>query len=123
MKKLCIAVMLLITTVGISQVTMTKYDTANVAYSQNKWDVETTYTTKKSELVLTVRELGTETFGKGFYRMLDVTQSTDSIAWTCYKGMDAKGYYVTFFYDGKNVLYMRYESGNYTRIIGGGLIY
>ena len=125
MKKLCIAVMLLISTVGISQVTMTKYDTTNVAYSQNKWDVETAYTTKENELVLTVRGLKDDTKSVVYYRILEVTQSTNNVAWTCYKGMDAKGYYVnhTFFYDGKNMLAIHYENGNYTIIEGGGLVY
>jgi len=125
MKKLCIAVMLLISTVGISQVTVFKYDTSDVILSEVKWDVETTYSSVKNELILTVRELGTENESKVFYRILEVTQSTNNIAWTCYKGMDAKGYYInhTFFYEGKNELYIHYNGGNYSRIVGGGLVY
>ena len=125
MKKLCIAVMLLISTVGMSQVTVTKYDTLNVAFSEEKWDVESKYTAKESELVLKVRALKTDEVSSVYYRILEVTQSTNSNAWTCYKCMDSKGFYVnhTFFYNGIKMVAIHYESGNYTIVEGGGLIY
>ena len=125
MKRLFIAVMLLISTVGISQVTVTKYDTTNVAFSEEKWDVETSYTFKESELVLKVRALDTDKVSTVYYRILEVTQSTDSNAWTCYKCMDSKGFYVnhTFFYNGIKMIAIHYESGKYTIIEGGGLVY
>ena len=125
MKRLFIAVMLLISTVGISQVTVTKYDTTNVAFSEEKWDVETSYTFKESELVLKVRALDTDKVSTVYYRILEVTQSTDSNAWTCYKCMDSKGFYVnhTFFYNGIKMMAIHYESGKYAIIEGGGLVY
>ena len=125
MKKLCIAVMLLISTVGISQITVTKYDTAGLFVEENKYDVETAYTSKERELILNVRELSSGTITTLYYRILEVTQSTNHVAWTCYKCMDGKGNYVnyTFFYDEKNMMAIHYQSGAYSIIEGGGLVY
>ena len=125
MKKLCIAVMLLISTVGISQITVTKYDTAGLFVEENKYDIETAYTSKERELILNVRELSSGTITTLYYRILEVTQSTNSVAWTCYKCMDGRGNYVnyTFFYDGKHTMAIHYQSGQYSIVEGGGLVY
>lgn len=117
--------MLLISTVGISQITVTKYDTAGLAISEMKYDVETAYTSKERELILNVRELSSGTITTLYYRILEVTQSTNHVAWTCYKCMDGRGNYVnyTFFYDGKNIMGIHYQNGAYSLIEGGGLVY
>ena len=125
MKKLCIAVMLLISTVGISQITVTKYDTAGLFVEENKYDIETAYTSKERELILNVRELSSGAITTLYYRILEVIQSTNSVAWTCYKCMNGEGNYVnyTFFYDGKNMMAIHYQSGVYSITEGGGLVY
>ena len=117
--------MLLISTVGISQITVTKYDTAGLFVEENKYDVETAYTYKERELILNVRELSSGAITTLYYRILEVTQSTNHVAWTCYKCMDGKGNYVnyTFFYDEKNMMAIHYQSGAYSIIEGGGLVY
>ena len=125
MKNLCIAVMLLISTTLMSQITVTKYNSIHTGLTEISYDVETTYSFKNNELALKVRSLATDTTTTIYYRILEVIRSTNNIGWICYKCMDGKGNYInyTFFFDGKNVVMVEYESGNYSITEGDGLVY
>tara|TARA_B110000495_G_C22976268_1_gene573441 strand:+ start:1123 stop:1512 length:390 start_codon:yes stop_codon:yes gene_type:complete len=126
MKKLCVAVMLIISGTGISQVIMTEYDNKhNVLDEQSFINIEASYTEIGNKFVLNAKDFIFNTVSIVAYNLLEVTQSTDNLGWVCYKCVDtATNTLVNFtiFHDGpETMIVWSPESDGYKLLQGEGL--
>jgi hypothetical protein len=128
MKQLMIAVMLLISTVGMSQVTVYEYIGSGKLVGTNKYNVTNNYDLYSTSIRMEIinRAPGTDKTARVMtYDILSRDQGeTDGNKWTEYN-CKTNGYYITltFFHDRSIGVLQSYDSGKYTITKGTGLKY
>jgi len=125
MKGLCTALMLILSTLCMSQITMTTYDSNNDYLNETRKNMETSYISNDDESILTVISSHNDTTTTLHYKILEVGIDALNMTWINYKCVDTNGHNIdyTFFYNGENIVTIQYQNGNYSVLDGAGLLY
>jgi len=124
MKLIMIAAMLIISSVGFSQLQLTSYDSSNVETAYNKYNSMIEYSIVKNAMREVISDYETDDTFTTYYAIKDVWYSNDPDVWIGYDCVNDSGagvFIVCFLRH--NAIKKLYDDKSYSICIGGGLTY